>query len=131
MEPESTKKILIVDDDFAFVTSLQKILVKSGYIVNRAGSCSEANKYLNKENYFLVFLDLYLPDKSGLDFLKDIKTKSPATTVIMITVNGDIYNYDKAMREGAFAYLNKPVKRNKILTYTNRALSQFRTQFIH
>jgi len=125
------QKILIVDDDVEFVNSLSKILTKSGYTVNSAQSCAEACKLLNKEIYPLVLLDLHLPDSSGLDFLKTIKGRSPQTNVIMITVNGDIYNYDKAMQRGAFAYLNKPVKKDKILSYTNKALRQFNSQFVN
>lgn len=131
MVQSNLQKVLIVDDDFEFVNSLRKILMKSGYDVRSAKTCKEADQLLSQESFPLVFLDLHLPDESGLDFLEEIKGKSPKTNVIMITVNGDIINYDRAMKRGAFAYLNKPVKRDKILLYANKALKQFNSQYIN
>jgi len=124
MSSQSKHRILIVDDDSEFRRSLKRILQKAGYHVSSASNGSQANEMLNKRVYPLILLDLHMPGKSGLELLSEVKEKSPESKVIMMTVDGAVGNYTKAMNDGAFAYLNKPIKMKKILTYTNMALKQ-------
>jgi len=123
MSSQSKQRILIVDDDSEFRRSLKRILQKAGYHVSSASSGSQASEILNKRVYPLILLDLHMPGKSGMELLSDVKEKSPESKVIMMTVDGAVGNYTKAMNDGAFAYLNKPIKMKKILTYTNMALN--------
>ena len=123
MSSQSKHKILIVDDDSEFRRSLRKILQKAGYQVSSAVSALQASKILAKHAYPLILLDLHMPGKSGLDLLHEVKEKTPESKVIMITVDGSADNYSEAMSAGAFAFLHKPVKMKKILTYASMALN--------
>ena len=124
MSNQTKDRILIVDDDSEFRRSLRKILQKAGYHVSSAASALQASEILAKHAYPLILLDLHMPGKSGFELLSEVKEKSPESKVIMMTVDGAVGNYTKAMNDGAFAYLNKPIKMKKILTYTNMALKQ-------
>ncbi len=123
MSNQTKDRILIVDDDSEFRSSLRKILQKAGYKVSQATNGLQASQMLEKEDYPLIFLDVYMPGKSGLEVLHAIKEKSPKSKVIMITVDGAVDNYTEAMNDGAFAFLHKPVKMKKILTYASMALN--------
>ncbi len=123
MSSQSKQRILIVDDDSEFRRSLKRILQKAGYHVSSASSGSQASEILNKRAYPLILMDLHMPGKSGMELLSEVREKSPESKVIMMTVDGAGGNYTKAMNDGAFAYLNKPIKMKKILTYTDMALN--------
>ena len=123
MSNQTKERILIVEDDSEFRCSLKRILQKAGYHVSSASNGSQASEMLNKRVYPLILLDLHMPGKSGLELLSEVKEKSPESKVIMMTVDGSLDNYSEAMSAGAFAYLNKPIKMKKILTYTNMALN--------
>ena len=115
--------VLIVDDDSEFRCSLSKTLSKANYKVSIAASGHEASKLLLKTSYPLILLDMHMPEKSGLDVLKEVKEKYPASKVIMITVNGQADMLLEAKSAGVFAFLTKPVKRKVLLRYIQQALS--------
>ncbi len=123
MSNQTKDRILIVEDDSEFRRSLKRILQKAGYHVSSASNGSQASEMLNKRVYPLIFLDLHMPGKSGLEWLHEVKEKMPASKVIMITVDGSVDNYSEAMSAGAFAVLHKPLKMKKILTYASMALN--------
>ena len=122
MSNQTKDRILIVDDDSEFRSSLRKILQKAGYKVSQATNGLQTSQMLKKEDYPLIFLDVYMPGKSGLEVLHAIKEKSPKSKVIMITIDGSVDNYSEAMSSGAYAVLQKPLKMKKILTYASMAL---------
>lgn len=115
--------VLIVDDDSEFRSSLSKILSKANYKVGIAASGREASKLLMKTQYPLILLDLHIPEKSGLEVLKEVKEKYPASKVIIITANGESDMLREAQNTGAFAFLIKPVKRKVLLKHIHQALS--------
>lgn len=115
------QKILVVDDDSEFRSSLTKTLQKAGYEVNSVAGGTQAAELIGHYFYPLILLDLHLPGKSGFELLKQIKDKSPRSKVIIITVNGDFEVYHDLEKIGVFAFLHKPVKRADILTHTRRA----------
>ena len=116
------KRILILDDDQEFRCSLAKIFQKAGFQVNAAGDGNQAGELLSKAHYHLIVLDLKMPGKSGFELLKEIKTNTPEAKVIIVTAFGDATDCRQVMQAGAFAYLNKPVKREVILEFAARAL---------
>jgi len=120
---QTKERILIVEDDSEFRCSLKRILQKAGYHVSSASNGSQASEMLNKRVYPLILLDLHMPGKSGLELLPEVKEKTPESKVIMITVDGSVDNYSEAMSAGAFAFLHKPLKMKKILTYASMALN--------
>lgn len=64
---------------------------------------------MSDENFDLVLLDITMPGKSGIEFLPEIKDNDPDVAVVMLTGIADVSVGVKAMREGAFDYVNKPV----------------------
>ena len=123
MGNSKNKRVLVVDDDCEFRRSLKKLLQKAGYQVSQASNGIQASQMLSEKNYPLILLDIHMPGKSGLSVLNEVKEMSPESKVIIITVNGDVETYGDAMNSGAFAFLSKPVKMKKILTYANMALN--------
>jgi len=114
--------ILIVDDDREFRQSLAKIFQKAGFSVSVAGDGGQASELLGKAYYPLIVLDLKMPGKSGLEVLREIKAQTPEAKVIMVTAFADPDSIQRALNAGAFAYLNKPVKREDILASVKKAL---------
>ncbi len=100
--------ILLVDDEPFLLRSLERILVGDGFRVAVAKSPDDAEPYLQNPNLSLVLLDLFLHDVSGLDLLDRIKRERPAVEVVMMTGHASIETAVKAMRRGAFDYLEKP-----------------------
>lgn len=105
----SQKKILIVDDEAMIRLSLKKLFEKEGFFVLSASSGASALKILEVETPEIVFLDVRLPDTSGIDLLRTIKKVNPETVVIMITGHGGIKSSVEAMKIGACDFLEKPL----------------------
>ncbi|MGH7596668.1 MAG: response regulator [bacterium] len=127
MSVPDAPRILAVDDDREFRRSLIKIFEKAGFQVNVAADGNQAEALLGKNHYDLVVLDLKIPGKSGLELLREIKTNTPDTEVIIVTAYGEAASRGEAIAAGAFEYLNKPVKRNAILEASQRALAHLVT----
>lgn len=125
MKPKETdtRRVLVVEDDAEFRRSLCKILQKAGYSVTGIASGKRASEIIAQRAYPLVISDLNLPGKSGMNLLMEIKRKSPESRVIILTVNGETEIYNEAMQKGAFAFLSKPVKMRKILSYAGKAFA--------
>lgn len=123
MESQEKPEILIIDDDIEFRNSLEKTLHRAGYLVTTAADGVQASKLFATHKYPVVFLDMHMPGKSGLAVLTEVKKRWPDTRVLVVSVNGSMETYTSVMNLGAFAYLSKPVKMKKILSYTKLALS--------
>ena len=123
-----TPRILVVDDDREFQRSLIKIFLKAGYQVNVASDSVQALAVLDRRRYDLIVLDLKMPGRSGLEVLREIKTKTPDSKVIVVTAFGDLTSRREAMASGACDYLDKPVKRKEILEASKKALTRFEKQ---
>lgn len=123
MKKANKREILIVDDDIEFRHSLAKTLLKAGYLVTTAEDGMQASKLFATHHYPLILLDMHMPGKSGLAVLTEVKKRWPDTRVIVISVNGSMETYTDVMKSGAFAYLSKPVKMKKVLSYASLALS--------
>jgi len=109
------KTVLVVDDEKLVRWSIRQKLESAGYQVFEADSC-EAARALFKENLpDLVTLDVRLPDGSGLKLLLDMKKFSPNVPVIMITAYGAVEDAVKALKIGAYDYLEKPINFDRLL----------------
>ena len=106
--------ILIVDDEPLIRQSLFEILRIDGYRVQMAKSGEEALKMLPSNPVDILVTDLKLPEMSGLELLAKIKKDYPKTEVIVITGYGSIETAVKAMKNGAFEYITKPINDNEI-----------------
>jgi len=103
------EKILIVDDDRAIRWTLSEALRSWSFVPLEAGSVAEALAQFESELPAAVLLDIDLPDGSGLDVLRQIKTQKPDVVAIMITGNVLIDNTISALRGGAYDFIGKPI----------------------
>jgi len=101
-------KVLVVDDELPIRESLSHTFQKEGYLVDVAGCATEARKLYSQYEYDAVFLDLKLPDGSGLDLLQEFLDQSLDTQFIVISAYGNIETAVKALKMGAFDFLEKP-----------------------
>jgi len=115
-------KILIVDDEQLIRWSLEKHLQKQGYEVVTAGSGEDALKLAKEESPDLMLLDIQLPGMNGIEVLERVKEFEEEVIVIMVTALGVLETAVKAMRLGAFDYINKPFNLDELSIIVKKAL---------
>ncbi len=102
-------KILVVDDEPDFCEALREFLADKGFTVVEANSCEEALEAYSQERPDVVLLDVLMPGKDGRETLQELKAFDPDVNVIMITAVHEEDLALKAMADGAFDYITKPV----------------------
>ncbi len=117
-------KILVVDDEKNVRRSICGILEDAGYEVFSARSGEECLELLQKTPFDLVFLDVWLPGKNGLEVLAEIKRQTPQQYVLIISGHGTIGSAVRATKLGAFDFIEKPLSGEKILLVLEHALRQ-------
>lgn len=114
--------ILIIDDEPGIRTVLSDILEDEKYSVLTAADGIEGLSILKKENIDLVILDIWLPNMGGIDVLKEIKSDFKEIEVIMISGHANIDLAVKAVKLGAFDFIEKPLSLDKLLNIVRNAL---------
>jgi DNA-binding NtrC family response regulator len=115
-------RILVVDDERSISDALGMILSQLGHHVDSAKSIQEATELLKGSPYDLIFMDLRLPDGSGIDLLSHVKSDTPYTEVVVMTAHGSLDITIEAIKRGAFYYLEKPFTPHQVTTLIDRAL---------
>lgn len=106
MTPET---ILIVDDDKLTCWGLEKIMsVSHNLLVTSVSNGADAISEVGSRTFNTVFLDINLPDISGFDVLREIRSRAPGTKVVVMTADGSESNRQRAIEEGAFHFVGKP-----------------------
>ena len=118
----STKEVLVVDDDEAIRWTLKEALQSWGFTAIEAASVAEATRLFNAHVPDAVLLDIDLPDGSGLDVLREIKSEHQDAIVIMITGNVHIDNTISALRGGAYDFISKPVNLEELRVTVRNAI---------
>ena len=121
-------EILIVDDEEDLCRIIAAKLRKAGFQTHTAHTGQSALECLEKERVDVVILDYMLPDITGLDVLQKIRAAFPPVKVIMLTAYGNVEHAVKAMRLGAFDYLNKPTELEVIRELIVKACEASRLQ---
>ena len=116
--------ILIVDDEDKLRNLLSRIIKLEGFTVKEAGDLKAAKKILEKELIDVILCDVKLPDGNGVDFVLDLKTKYPASEVILLTAYGNIADGVQAMKNGAFDYITKGDDNEKIIPLLTRSIEK-------
>ncbi len=116
------EEILVVDDEPQMLIAINETLQRRGYSITSAGSGIEALCRLKEKYYRLVMTDMRMPEVSGLDLLRKVKSMAPQTPVVLLTAYGTIQNAVDAMRDGAFDYLLKPFSAEALESVVRRAL---------
>lgn len=115
-------KILIVDDEEILKFTIEQFLLLDGYEVYKAGSYDEAISKIEKIEFDLIFADIVLQGKTGVDLLREIKDRNLTCPVVLITGNPEINTAAEAVRLGAYDYVPKPIKKDAILQTAKLAL---------
>ncbi len=118
------EKILIIDDEVGIRSSLKGVLEDEGYFVETAESGQQGLDLLEKDNFDLVLLDIWLPEMDGVDVLKTIKELNGDYSVIMISGHGNVETAVKTTKLGAYDFLEKPLTLEKVVLTVKNALRQ-------
>ena len=115
--------ICVVDDDASNLQSLETIFTREGFRVFSASGAKRALDTCRRHRVQVVVTDLMMPGTSGLELLKALKTVSPETEVVLMTAYGTVETAVQAMKEGAFDFVEKPLKRASIVKSVRLAAS--------
>jgi two-component system response regulator GlrR len=119
---KNAHKILLVDDDPDLLKLLALRLGSAGYRVETADSALGALACLSNERPSAVITDLRMDKMDGMALLRDLHKKCPGLPVIILTAHGTIPEAVEATRNGAFAFLTKPVNKDELLLQVARAI---------
>ncbi len=118
--------ILIIDDEKSLRITFETFLAKEGHAVLKAWDYESTMKILAQTRPDVIFADIVLPGgKNGLDILREVRRQGLNCPVIMITGKPGIDTAAKAVREGAFDYVAKPVRREMLIGLTRAALQVY------
>ena len=118
----SKANILVVEDQDSIRHFVVKALEDEGHVVRGVESVREARVALERDMPDLAFLDLKLPDGSGLDLLREIKRIQPEVAVVLMTAFGELETAVEAMSAGAYWFMKKPFEQEELLALAGRAL---------
>ncbi|MCX4244034.1 hybrid sensor histidine kinase/response regulator [Paraliomyxa miuraensis] len=117
-----TGVVLLVEDDQLVANALRLLLVRAEYEVHVAADVQEALPAFDAQPVDVVVTDLLMPGATGLDLLREIEQRDPQMPVIIVTADHSVQAAAAAVREHAFDYLTKPVKRERLLDTVERAV---------
>jgi two-component system response regulator PilR (NtrC family) len=108
-------RVLVVDDEEVIRDVLETLLAREGYEVASAPDAESAITLFDQEPFDVVLLDLMLPDRPGLEVLREIRRRDPDAVVVIVTAYSSIEGAIEAMREGAFHYIPKPFQNQEVV----------------
>ena len=114
--------ILIVDDEPGILSALSNVLHDEGFQTVCTGSGAEALELYEERSPDVVFLDIWLPDRDGLETLQSIRELDPTAAVIMMSGHGTTSTAVKSIKMGAFDYVEKPVSYGQVMETVSGAL---------
>ncbi|MFN5444139.1 MAG: response regulator, partial [Crocinitomicaceae bacterium] len=115
------KKILIIDDERSIRRALGEILQFEGYEVAEAEDGNQGIEVCKNEAFDLVFCDIKMPGKDGMEVLAEIHPLFPELPIVMISGHGTIETAVEAIKKGAFDFIEKPLDLNRILVTIRNA----------
>jgi two-component system, response regulator RegA len=124
MLTEERRTLLVVDDDDVFRQRLVRAFVERGFDARGAASAAEALACAAAESPELALVDLKMPDRSGLEVVRELKAMDRTTNVVVLTGYGSIATALEAIHLGATHYLSKPADADDILRAFDRGSSQ-------
>lgn len=118
--------ILVVDDEAEIREGLDLLLRSEGYQVTLAETAEAGLARLGERPWDLLLLDVNLPDRSGLDLLREIRGRDPSLSIILITAYGSIDMAREAFKSGAQDYITKPWSNDELLAQVAHAVESRR-----
>src|SRR5947207_10047385 len=122
----SKGSILVVDDESEIREGLELLLRGEGYGVSSAETGESGLEKLEQHPYDLLLLDVSLPDRNGLDMLKEIRRRDPGLSIVLITAYGSIDMARAAFKNGAMDYITKPWSNDELLAQVAQAVESRR-----
>src|SRR3990172_660227 len=116
--------VLVIDDETNIRKTLEGVLSDDGYRVLQAGDGPQGLDVLARSSVDAVLLDVWMPGLDGLETLKRIREGYPIVPIIMISGHGTIDTAVKAVKMGAFDFIEKPISLTKLLITLSRAIEQ-------
>lgn len=110
MAEEQKTKILLLDDEPIVLKRLKPSLEKAGYEVEAFSRSSEASNRIMGKEFDIVITDLKMEGLDGMEFLTQVKSRSPSTEVIVITGFATMETAKESFKKGVFDFLAKPFK---------------------
>src|SRR5579862_3842983 len=101
-------RVLVVEDDRMIAQGLHTALRQDGYTVDGVSDGRAASEALRSSEFDLVLLDLGLPERDGLEVLRELRRRGDATPVIIVTARDDVENRIEGLDAGADDYVIKP-----------------------
>lgn len=121
-----SERILIIDDEAGIRTTLGGILEDEGYETEGVATAAEGTALLAQGGFSLVLLDIWLPDRDGLEVLPEVRETWPELPVIVISGHANIDAAVKAIRLGAYDFLEKPLSLSRVVLTVANALERER-----
>ncbi len=115
-------KVLVVDDDKVLQQSVRQALEYHHFSVDVADNGKEAVSKVYGQKYDLVVMDVNMPEMDGIQALTEIKKHDPAVIVLILTAYSNVNDAVKAVKEGAYNYLEKPITSENLVALIKRAL---------
>lgn len=108
-------RVLLVEDEKALAAALSKIMSKNNILVDVSHDGEEGSMLAQKDIYDVIILDIMLPNKSGLEILKELRAKNKKTPVLFLTARDTVADRVKGLDTGADDYLIKPFATEELL----------------
>ncbi len=115
-------KVLVVDDDRDLRNTVGSALSEGSHEVDYASDGEEAVNRVRAGKYDLVLLDMNMPRMNGSEALKEIKAHDPSIIVILLTAFANVRDAVETTRDGAWNYLEKPIRAENLVALVDRAL---------
>lgn len=120
--PHSERTVVIVDDDDDMRRSMERLISSIGRKVRAFGSPAEFLEGFRSDDCSCLILDIRLPGMSGLQLYRRLQSNGHVPPVIFVTGYGEIEAAVRAMRDGAWDFMEKPFSRNRLLDRLNEAI---------
>ena len=118
------RRILVIDDEKAIRETLSEILSDEGYAVTALASGEEGLKRLQEESFDLAFLDVWLRDRDGLSILEAADGRLREIPVVMISGHANVETAVRAVRLGAYDFLEKPLSLERVILTAQKAIER-------
>jgi len=119
------KRLLIVDDHPMMRTGLAQLIDNEGdlKVCSEADNAGQAINAVSKQKFDLALVDISLPDKSGLELIKDLRSLSPALPILVVSMHDEMVYAERVLRAGARGYIMKQEGGQKFLQAIRQVLS--------
>lgn len=125
-EPQSSSKVLVIDDEKSILDVIRILLGNAGYMVFTASSGRVGIEQIENVKPDIVITDIRMPDMSGMELLSVARAKDAELPVILMTAQASLQSAMQAVNEGAFHYIQKPFRNDELLTIVRRAVEHRR-----